>query len=114
MLLQNIFSIKAHALGYASRGFAVFPCARNKAPLTQHGFKDATTDPQQISAWWHANPDANIGIRIRDTNCLVLDADPRKGGDKTLAEYEDTHEPLPVTPTAQTGSGGRHYWFAKP
>jgi hypothetical protein len=42
------------ALGYAQRlGWPVFPLRpRAKEPLTAHGFKDAATDVEQISAWW--------------------------------------------------------------
>ena len=50
------------ALALAREGWPVFPCdhrlARCKAPLTEHGFKDATTDPVQIEAWWRQFPNA--------------------------------------------------------
>jgi hypothetical protein len=39
------------ALEYAHRGWPVFPCDKGKRPLTKHGFKDATTDENQIRAW---------------------------------------------------------------
>ena len=35
----------------AARGWVIFPCNGKKEPLTAHGFKDATTDEQQINAW---------------------------------------------------------------
>ncbi|MFX4288281.1 bifunctional DNA primase/polymerase [Zafaria sp. Z1313] len=48
---------------FAAAGVPVFPCVPGeKRPLTQHGFHDATTDPDQISAWWGRWPTANIGI----------------------------------------------------
>jgi hypothetical protein len=41
------------ALWYAEHGFPIFPCSpHGKEPLTPHGFKDATTDLQQIREWW--------------------------------------------------------------
>jgi len=41
------------AVAYATRlGVAVHPVSRSKAPLSPHGFKDATTDERQIRAWW--------------------------------------------------------------
>jgi hypothetical protein len=49
------------ALGYARRGWRVFPCKpRMKQPLTAHGFKDATTDLDQIRRWWKITPASNI------------------------------------------------------
>lgn len=56
-------ALKAAALWYAAAGIAVFPCRPGeKRPLTQHGFHDATTEADQISAWWDATPAANIGV----------------------------------------------------
>ena len=53
----------SQALKYAAHGWPVFPVVPGeKIPVTQHGFKDATTDPARIRAWWSANPGRNIGI----------------------------------------------------
>jgi hypothetical protein len=30
----------------------VFPCAPDKAPLTEHGFHDASRSIEQIAEWW--------------------------------------------------------------
>lgn len=50
------------ALWYAGQGVPVFPCRPGgKTPLTKHGFKDASCDPDQIRAWWRRSPNANIG-----------------------------------------------------
>src|SRR4051794_39692338 len=35
-----------------------------KAPLTNNGVLDATTDADQITAWWTDWPDANVGIAL--------------------------------------------------
>ena len=35
------------ALSFAENG-PVFPCSANKAPLTRHGFKDASQDPAVV------------------------------------------------------------------
>ena len=40
------------ALAYASCGMGVFPAGNHRKPLTEHGFKDASTDPETIRAWW--------------------------------------------------------------
>lgn len=109
-------SLLEAALRYAQRGWPVFPCApRAKAPLTQHGLKDGTTDPDIIRAWWARWPDANIGVVTGDqSGFFVLDVDPRSGGDDTLSDLEQRYGPLPETVEALTGGGGRHILFRCP
>lgn len=104
------------ALSYAKRGWAVLPCRpRDKRPATQHGFKDATTDTATLVRAWTENPCANIGIATGTASGLVvLDVDPRNGGDASLAELERLHGPLPETVSVATGGGGRHLYYAAP
>ncbi len=96
------------ALGYAERGIPAFPCrpAPDKSPLTRHGFKDATTDPEQIGAWWNRHPEASVGVPT-GVRFWVLDED-RPGA---LDELEREHGELPRTYTVRTPRGGRHKWF---
>lgn len=48
---------------FADAGVPVFPCVPGgKRPLTEHGFHDATTDLDQIAAWWRQHPEANIAV----------------------------------------------------
>jgi hypothetical protein len=65
------------ALNYASLGLPVFPCnCTDKSPLTGHGFYDATTDANQIKAWWLQFPDAMIGMPTGPASGIdVLDLD---------------------------------------
>jgi hypothetical protein len=42
---------------------------------------------------------------------LVLDVDPRNGGDQSLSELLNRYGQLPSTLTQRTGSGGTHYIF---
>jgi hypothetical protein len=64
------------ALAYAAHGWPVFPCQPgSKQPATQHGFKDATTDPGKISWWWRRQPDANLAIATGAPGPDVLDVD---------------------------------------
>ena len=115
-------------LGYAARGLPVLvlhgvrdgactcpagpSCERSpgKHPRTVHGKDDATTDPQVIRRLLHRWPDSNGGIRPTP-GLVVLDVDPRNGGDATLADLERRHGNLPRTRTAVTGSNGLHLWF---
>lgn len=108
---------------YAERGLAVFPlhwiaaagkCScgdadcRNagKHPLTAHGVKDATTDIATLAAWWTLWPEANIGMAL--DGYVVVDVDPRNGGDVGLEAIEAQRGPLPDTWLALTGGGGTH------
>lgn len=103
-----------HAAAYARAGLSVLPLhPRAKTPATRHGKDDAATDVERITAWWARHPDHNIGIRPPN-GTVVLDVDPRNGGDDALAELVGRYEPLPETWTCCTGSGGRHIWLRAP
>jgi putative DNA primase/helicase len=124
--------MKNRALRYAARGFPVVPmypvrngycacsegkdCSRpGKHPMSAHGIKDASTNPDRIKAWWTATPDANIGIATgSESGILVLDIDPRNGGAKTLQRLEEELGQLPETVTVRTGGAGRHLVFRHP
>jgi putative DNA primase/helicase len=89
-------------------------CGRNagKHPRTPHGFRDASTSPEQIDTWWELWPDANVGIATgAQSGIWVLDVDPDKGGDASLAELERRHGPLGQSWRVATGGGGLHLWF---
>lgn len=107
---QNLLTA---ALGLAAAGWTLFPC-KDKRPLTAHGLKDASADPEQIKAWWSDNPGAQIGLPTgKNVNAFVLDVD-LPDGPASLAALEDEHGPLPRTWTARTGSGGEHRYFRLP
>jgi hypothetical protein len=105
----------AAALAWAAAGRPVFPVGRDKRPLTAHGLLDATTDPAVIRRWWIRWPNASIALRTGEPSGLVvLDADPRHGGDDSLHDLERRHGALPATRTVVTPSGGEHYYFRWP
>jgi hypothetical protein len=69
-------SLLEAALSYASGGIEVFPViTQNKMtfPLTKHGFKEASTDPQVITAMF-AGTAAN-GIGLHHESLVVIDVD---------------------------------------
>ncbi len=118
----------AAALWYATLQIPVFPlhyplaggcsCRKGdcdspgKHPLTEHGFKDATIDSTQVTAWWHQWPDANIGIATGAVSgLLVVDCDPRNGGPAERVELIERFGPIPDTAEVVTGGGGRHFFF---
>ncbi|MCK6485442.1 MAG: bifunctional DNA primase/polymerase [Phycisphaerae bacterium] len=96
---------------YAELGYAVFPCAPGrKAPLTEHGLLDATTDVEQITAWWTQHPDANIAIRTDGLVVIDVDGD----GNAWLADEPTKMSALDAAPLSLTPRGGRHYFFRQP
>lgn len=99
------------ALAYASWGWHVIPVVPNgKVPATQHGVKDATTDPEQITRWWAQNPDFNIGIAAGErSGIIVFDIDPRNGGDSSWAVWTDQNGSVPDGAMQMTAGGGFHH-----
>jgi hypothetical protein len=106
------------ALDLAARGWPVFPCKTRgqnaKRPFTQHGFKDASTDPGTIRNWWSRWPGAAIGVPTGPSiGCFVLDVDLPQGPD-SIKTLEAQHAPLPATAMQRTGSGGFQCFFRWP
>jgi hypothetical protein len=107
-----------YALAIAKHGRRVFPCAwwpgeGTKSPLTKHGFKDASRDPDQIRAWWTKHPAALIGSPVPDGQACI-DTDPYHGG--SWAAIEAHTGPLGATLTVLSGRGdrGAHLFFKRP
>lgn len=106
------------ALEYAARGWAVFPLAEGtKIPCIQGGFTMATTDEEQIRAFWSVRPNCNIGIATGGmSNGLVVidvDLDNDKGEDGYIAlkAWEAENGDLPEGACATTPRGGMHLYF---
>lgn len=105
------FSMVDHALAYARAGLPVIPLQPvDKVPACAHGKDDATLDLDRITRWWADRPDCNIGIRP-PRGIVVLDVDPRNGGNEDLAALNARYGALPATWTARTGQGGQHIWL---
>ncbi len=119
------------AAWYGQRGYPIFPLhgaeagrcscgsagcdAPGKHPRLSHWPQQATSEAPMIHAWWHRWPEANIGLVTGEASGLVvLDVDPRHGGEAALETLESRFGGLPVTVTAQTGGGGRHLVFRHP
>ena len=99
------------ALRYAARGWPVLPL-NGKIPLTAHGYKDGSVDPEQIRRWWREHAEAGVGVVVGEKSGLcVLDVDLKPGGFESLEQLTREHGPLPQTPTVATAGGGRHFYF---
>jgi hypothetical protein len=102
---------------YLARGWSVLPLRpRDKRPLIRWEFlQNERPSEQDIAEWFRGWPDANIGIVTGEiSNLIVLDIDPKHGGDATLERLEHRFRPLSATVEAVTGGGGRHLYFAHP
>lgn len=99
-----------HALAYQRMGLRVHPLkAGEKVPATRRGLHDATTDQSVARGWWKT-ADYNMGIRTGE-GLVVVDVDPRHGGDDTLHSLEQSEGALPPTWRQQTGGGGEQIFF---
>jgi hypothetical protein len=107
---------QAYALRYALLGWHVLPLnPGTKKPLgrlVRNGFHDATTDADQIRAWWTSEPTANVGIALKASGLVAVDIDPRNGGLETMERLEALHGPVTSDVLAYTGGGGEHRVFA--
>jgi hypothetical protein len=125
-------SLLEAALAYAKSGWLVIPnhtpdaegrcsCRKpgckstGKHPRTLNGVKGATRDEATIRRWWGMWPDANVGIATGlASGIVVLDVDPRHGGDVSVSALIEEHEEWPHTLEADTGGGGKHIVFQHP
>lgn len=80
----------------------------------------ATSDSVIVDRWWETMPDGNVAIYASGSGMLVIDIDPRSGGDNSFDDFErlvDGH--LPPTVEAFTGAyttkigavRGRHLFY---
>ena len=102
---------------YLSRGWSIIPIRPgDKRPLVRwEEFQHRRPSEDEARGWLRAWPEAGIGIVTGGISGLVvLDVDPRHGGEASLERLEREHGPLPVTLESRTGSGGRHLYFAHP
>lgn len=89
--------------------------SKGKHPMTRSGVKDATTNSGMARQWWSKWPNANIAIATgKKSDIVVIDIDPRNGGDETLAKLINDIGQLPKTVVANTGGGGQHIYFKYP
>lgn len=105
------------ALSLAEAGLWVFPVKHGddntKTPLTPHGHKDASRDPNVIMAWWEKFPEAKVGVACGKSGVIVADVDTKNGVDgwSSLDEaWLDLGEPY----SYETGTGGSHLVYRVP
>lgn len=70
--------------------------------------------PPQPDQWITHGWRGNIGILVQQSKLLVIDIDPRNGGDDGWERYCADYGAPPPTLIASTGGGGKHYYFITP
>jgi putative DNA primase/helicase len=68
---------------------------------------ESSNDPAAVAALFAGVRLANIGVDTEKSGKVVIDADPRHGGDRSLAALEGELGPLPRTPTVLTSPDER-------
>lgn len=102
--------LKQEAIRLAVLGYRVFPCmAGEKKPATGRGFRDATSDPDEVEKLW-GNEKFNIGIAT--DGLLVIDIDGPHNAWKWDAQ--ELLLDLTVAPSALTPRKGKHFYFRQP
>lgn len=119
------------ALDLVEKGFHIIPlhtpqendgcsCGKScgsqgKHPRISDWPNNATNNPNQVREWWRSWPEANIGIVCGElSNLVVLDVDPRHGGEDSLDELEERLGNFTQTTTIITGGGGNHFYYQYP
>jgi hypothetical protein len=124
------------ALAFARHGHAVFPlwwpvthndqtvcaCGRlcgkqaAKHPVGRYapnGIHSATVESGIVKLWFGLRvPEANLGVCTE--KLVVIDVDPRHGGDESFKQLEAEHGEMPATWRVLTGGGGRAHHVCRP
>ncbi len=97
------------ALRYAELGCSVIPVGPDKRPLLPWKTYQLRCAPRpELLSWFKRWPAAGVGIVCgRVSGIVVVDCDPRNGDGLAAIEHR-----LPLTPTARSGGGGLHSYFA--
>src|SRR5579863_2108035 len=97
------------ALRYAAMGWAVLPCNQQKTPLTIHGFKDASLDPEVIRAWWPNGSGPNVAIAVPEGH-IVVDID----SEQAFQELKARGLHLPATARQKSPRGSHSVYRMAP
>jgi hypothetical protein len=122
------------ALDYAERGIPVLPLhgklpripaahtpgdprygqCKGECGRQGHGVHDATTDPDQVRAWWRRWSHANIGLRT-GVRFDVIDVDGTQGRDSLQRFLAEHAGGVPIGgPRVRTGSGAGWHLYVAP
>ena len=123
---------------YAQQGWRILPCYGivdgrctcnglhtepkdvGKHPSISEWQVYSSTDPGTVRKWWESAPESNIAVFCKASGFLVIDVDPRSGGEASFEKFEElVNFNLPKTVEALTGeysykgklARGRHLYY---
>jgi putative DNA primase/helicase len=127
---------------YAGQGWKLLPCFGitdggrctcngshaepkdvGKHPMIGEWQKRSTDDISTVTDWWTRNPENNIAVHCEPSGFIVIDIDPRSGGNESYEKFKELlGQELPITAETQTGTytyqgqtyRGRHIYFRVP
>ncbi len=104
------------ALSYLRRGWSVIPVGRGKRPLIPwQEFQHRKATEAEIRGWFEKYPQAGVGVVCGQiSDLIVLDVDPRHGGDDTLLVWAEKGWLLLEGLQVKTGGGGVHFYLRHP
>lgn len=108
---MTLAELAAAASELAARGIPVFPCAADKKPAIEHGFKSAVRDAAAArKLFLYTRTAALIGMPTGAVSGIsVIDVDPQG-----MAWYAAKQRRLPETRVHQTRRGGYHLLYKHP
>lgn len=110
-------SIVEAASRYTQYGACVYPATPDKRALIR-GWNGASAarDPERAAALFREFPDAQLGIATGPSRLVVIDIDPRNGGEESWRSlcHEVGLESFYGCPSSTTPSGGSHLYFRAP
>jgi hypothetical protein len=103
------------ALRYARNGRKIFPILDGQKfpPLIKEWGKNASSNPEQIAAWWRRWPNANVGLACMASGISVIDIDkkPDGSGEDTIKALAAQGKILTPTKFSWTPRCGRHLYY---
>ena len=100
-----------HALvqSYCDLGWRVLPM-RGKVPQLKEWPRRASSDADSVLQWFPKPLNVGIATGLK-SGIVVIDVDPRNGGELAFERLKRELGDLPSTITARSGGGGEHYVF---
>jgi putative DNA primase/helicase len=137
---EEPYTLAGSAMAYAKMGWKIHPCHginasgvctcgerhkeikdMGKHPALNKWNEYSSSDPVDAEKWWHQNKFYNPGLHCSKSGIVVVDIDPRGGGDVSFARLLEDHKlEIPSTVESLTGQyttngesvRGRHIYFS--